>query len=129
MTNKMIQSMKLRYERNAAAKVGEECTCPACGTVFVKKSWQQKFCKSKRGTKCKDKYWNNVDPEKRCNTTRISPASAAWMSRENRVTGYTSEGYRIIGGVAYDEFGDPVYNFDPYENIHPLDLDDVGCHD
>ena len=129
MSSKRVRIMKQHYERNAAAKVGEECVCPACCVKFVKKSWQQKFCKSRPGTKCKDKYWNTVDPSKRCNTTRISPASAAWMEREDRVTGYTSEGYRIIGGVAYDEFDDPVYNVDPYDDIHPMDQGDAGCHE
>jgi uncharacterized C2H2 Zn-finger protein len=70
------------YENNKAAKVGDICTCPSCGTVFRKKSYQQVFCKSKKGTKCKDKYWNTVDPSKRNNTTRISPASRAWMERQ-----------------------------------------------
>jgi hypothetical protein len=26
------------------------------------------------------------------------------------ITGYTSEGYRIMDGIAYDEWDDPVYN-------------------
>lgn len=32
------------------------------------------------------------------------------------VTGITTEGYRIIGGVAYDEFDEPVYAVDGYED-------------
>lgn len=32
------------------------------------------------------------------------------------VTGKTSEGYRIMDGVAYDEFDDPIYNVDPCED-------------
>jgi hypothetical protein len=60
------------------AKVGEEIVCPSCGTKHVKNSYQTVFCKSKGGTKCKDNYWNNVDQSKRCNTTRISPANAAY---------------------------------------------------
>ena len=47
---------------------------------FLKTNYQQAFCKSRKGTKCKDKYWNTVTPEKRNNTTRISPASAAYMA-------------------------------------------------
>jgi len=62
------------------AKVGEEITCPSCGTTHVKKSYQSVFCKSKGGTKCKDNYWNNVDPKKRNNKTRISPASARYFN-------------------------------------------------
>lgn len=73
--------LQIKHAINKTAKVGDVCTCPSCGTVFVKEHYQQVFCKSKTGTKCKDKYWNTVTPEKRCNTTRISPASAAWMER------------------------------------------------
>lgn len=73
--------IKERYTINKNAKTGEKITCPSCGTVFVKKSYQQVFCKSKTGTKCKDKYWNTVTPGKRNNTTRISPANEAYMER------------------------------------------------
>ena len=80
--------MKIReaYRRAKQAKVGESVTCPACSTTFTKTAPQQAFCKSKGGTVCKDKYWNTVTPEKRCNTTRISPASRAFMQerREQR---------------------------------------------
>jgi hypothetical protein len=67
-----------RYKASKSAKVGTECVCPACGVKFIKTNYQQAFCKSKAGTKCKDKYWNTVTPEKRNNTTRISPANAAF---------------------------------------------------
>ena len=43
-----------KYETNKAAKVGSEITCPACGGVFVKKSYQQAFCCGA----CKDEYHN-----------------------------------------------------------------------
>ncbi len=69
-----------RYKLNKLAKVGETCICPSCQTSFVKGNYQQAFCKSKRGTICKDKYWNTVIPTKRCNRTRISPASAEFMA-------------------------------------------------
>lgn len=32
------------------------------------------------------------------------------------ITGITSEGYRIMDGTAYDEWDDPVYDVDPYED-------------
>ena len=73
--------IKTRYKLNKDAKVGEKLTCPSCGKEFTKTHYQQAFCKSKGGTVCKDKYWNTVTPNKRNNTTRISPASAAWMER------------------------------------------------
>jgi hypothetical protein len=60
------------------AKIGTEIVCPSCGSKHIKKSYQSVFCKTKGKTKCKDNFWNNVDPSKRCNTTRISPANAAY---------------------------------------------------
>lgn len=66
------------YKLSKQAKVGTECICPSCRTKFIKTNYQQAFCKSKGGTICKDKYWNTVTPEKRCNTTRISPANSAF---------------------------------------------------
>ena len=108
------------------ASIGSEIKCPSCGTMHVKKSYNTIFCKSKGGSVCKDNYWNNVDHKKRNNKTRISPASKAYMNRTDRVTGYTSEGYRIIDGVAYDEFDDPVYDVDPNDDTHPMDVGDAG---
>jgi len=72
--------IKARYKLNKEAQIGEKCICPSCNTEFEKSNKQQAFCTSKSGTKCKDKYWNTVTPEKRNNTTRISPASAAYMA-------------------------------------------------
>lgn len=74
--------LKARYTLNKSAKVGEELICPSCGSSFVKKSYQQVFCKTKKGTICKDAYWNVVDPKKRNNTTRISPANQAWKDKQ-----------------------------------------------
>lgn len=71
-----------RYKLNKASKVKESCICPSCGTEFTKTNYQQAFCKSNPKTKCKDKYWNTVIPEKRNNTTRISPANARWMAKQ-----------------------------------------------
>jgi len=70
--------LKERYNINKAAKVGTEITCPSCGTVFIKKTKAQVFCTVKKGTRCKDFYWNSVTPTKRNNTTRISPANARY---------------------------------------------------
>jgi len=71
--------LKERYKLNKSKKVGEECICPSCGTKFIKEHYQQAFCRTKGKTVCKDKYWNTVTPNKRNNTTRISPASQAWL--------------------------------------------------
>ena len=79
--NKVMKArtrMIAQKKANRATKVGDECTCPTCGTKFVKMAYNQVFCKSKGGTICKDGYWNFVDESKRNNTTRISPANAAY---------------------------------------------------
>jgi hypothetical protein len=63
-----------------SAKIGDNIKCPSCNTTHVKKAYNSVFCKSKGGTRCKDNYWNNVDPSKRNNTTRISPANASYYN-------------------------------------------------
>lgn len=75
-----MSRLKQLYSENKLKKVGDKCICPSCLTSFIKGSYQQVFCKTKVGTYCKDQYWNKVDPKKRNNTTRISPASARWLS-------------------------------------------------
>lgn len=105
--------MKIReqYDKNKSAKVGENCKCPSCGTQFEKTNYQQAFCKSKSGTKCKDKYWNTVDPNKRNNTTRISPASAAYSAMQ----------YEL-------KQSKPRY-FDPHDDDHPFSSAALGQWD
>ena len=51
VNNKTIQNL---YEKNTNKKVGELIKCPICGTEFVKKVKQQKFC----CIDCKNKYHN-----------------------------------------------------------------------
>ena len=77
--------LKEKYELSKKAKVGDTCTCPSCNTEFIKENYQQAFCKTKRKTWCKDKYWNTVTPNKRNNTTRISPASKRWTRKQERI--------------------------------------------
>ena len=85
--------IKARYKLNKEAKVGDECICPSCNTKFIKANYQQAFCKSKGKTICKDKYWNTVTPNKKNNTTRISPANANYyrnviLPNEARTRGF-----------------------------------------
>ena len=123
--------IKTLYENAKKAKIGESCICPSCNTTFIKESYQQAFCKTKQKTKCKDKYWNTITPNKRNNKTRISPANKAYRNSEefnlkffgrtspnvigysNKITGLTSEGYVIVDGTAFNEIDD----------IHPHDSD------
>ena len=79
-----MSKIKELYKKAKDAKVGDECICPSCEKKFIKETYQQAFCKSKGGTVCKDKYWNTVTPNKRNNTTRISPASARYMEKMER---------------------------------------------
>ena len=94
-----LSKLRIEYGFAKSAKVGDEVCCPSCKTKFVKSSYQQVFCKTKGGTKCKDYYWNNVTPEKRNNTTRISPANAAYRALfPEKFARRTSEGYVVIDG-------------------------------
>jgi hypothetical protein len=120
--------MKIKeiYKFNKSKKVGDACKCPSCGNEFVKSNYQQIFCRSKGDTICKDKYWNTITPTKRNNTTRISPASAAWMVNQKSKPRYTTEGYEIINGVAYDEWDEPVYDIDIGHDDHPFSTEALG---
>lgn len=57
-----VDRMKLRYEEAKSARVGEMILCPSCGNKHLKNQYNTTFC----SRKCKDKYWNTVDPNKRC---------------------------------------------------------------
>lgn len=121
-----MKKLKQKYDIAKSKNIGENANCPCCGKQFVKKTKQQAFCGSKENTKCKDKYWNTVTPNKRNNKTRISPASAKYMASSKfgeQFKRRTSEGYVIKDGVAYDKWGHPVYTVDPFDDTHPFDLD------
>jgi hypothetical protein len=77
-----MKKIKQKYETSKAAKVGDNCICPSCGNEFEKMYYQQAFCKIKGKSKCKDKYWNTVTPEKRNNTSRISPANLRYSAMQ-----------------------------------------------
>jgi len=97
-----------RYNLNKKEKVGADCICPSCNSKFKKTNYQQAFCKTQGGTICKDKYWNTVTPEKRNNTTRISPASARWLEKQS-------------------DYRERNYNPDDYE--HPFSSESLGQWD
>ncbi len=104
---KNVKRLKQKRDLALLARVGSEIICPSCGTKHIKKRVDSVFDKRK----CKDNYWNNVTPSKRNNTTRISPANAANHEQYGKKR-YTTEGYEIRNGVAYDEFDDPIYDLD-----------------
>lgn len=109
--NKAKKKLLSLYNISKSAKVGEECSCPSCGTLFIKTNYQQAFCKSKSKTYCKDWYWNNVTPNKRDNRTRISPANGRY---------YEST---IIPNMLEDR------GFRSLEEMEEYYLDDDGCWD
>ena len=61
-----IHSIRIRlkaiYDDNKSKKCGEEIECPCCGTLLIKKQWQQAFCatKNKGKSTCNNKYWNFI---------------------------------------------------------------------
>jgi len=99
--------IRYRYRLNKEAKVGDKLICPSCGSEFEKSNYQQAFCKTKTGTKCKDKYWNTVTPTKRNNKTRISPASAAFMEQrevERMSIHSVYDGFHPFEGLNDDDY-------------------------
>lgn len=87
MITNSAKKLKVRYQKAKDVKVGGVINCTSCGYLFVKTNYQQAFCTIRGGSVCKDHYWNNVTPTKRNNTTRISPANAAYMeSQKDRLT-------------------------------------------
>ena len=98
--------LKKLYTLAKAAKVGDTVTCPSCGAIFTKTNYQQAFCKTLRKTECKDYYWNNVTPTKRNNTTRISPANAAYAKQMQDDRDYRSvyDGFHPFEGLNDDDY-------------------------
>ena len=101
-------NIRATYKHNKSAKVGNICYCPSCGQQFKKEHYQQAFCKTKPGTKCKDKYWNTVTASKRNNTTRISPANATYRAR-------------MIAERGYNSVHDVYDGFHPFEGLNDED--------
>ena len=75
--NRSIKVLKKYYNLAKGAKTKTTIICPSCGCEIIKTTYHKTFC----SLVCKDYYWNNVTPNKRCNTTRISPRSKAWLER------------------------------------------------
>lgn len=132
-----INKMKLRYNVAKDAAVGSEIICPGCGCKHIKSTYNKTFCsnqKSKGNKNCKDKFWNTVDPEKRCRNTEYfrevimkkhefdkgfgDKSYVDEIDRNGNFKGRTSEGYRIFGSTAYDEWGEKIYEVDSNEDDH-----------
>lgn len=94
--------------------------CDNCNKEYMadnrnlKRGWGlccSKSCAAKKREKSRPDY----DPE----TVKYNNLKrAGLLPREGSFRKYTSEGYRIINGTAYDEFDNPVYDVDPYEDAY-----------
>lgn len=50
------------YSIAKIAKAETRVVCAGCGNGFLKRSYQQAFCRNKGPGNCKDIYWNTVAP-------------------------------------------------------------------
>lgn len=56
-----IEGNNKTYHQNKLAAVGSRLRCPTCGTIFVKTSYQQAFCKKRvknKQSQCKVEFHN-----------------------------------------------------------------------
>ncbi len=67
--DEVLPDMVARYDRAFAAKTGDRVVCPSCTKVFVKKTYQQRFCRNKGRGNCKDRY-HNMATETRWSRTK-----------------------------------------------------------
>jgi hypothetical protein len=56
-----VDGMKKRYNNAKSSKVGGKIKCAYCESTIIKKTYHHKFCNKR----CKDRYWNTVDDERR----------------------------------------------------------------
>ena len=94
-----------------------------------------KSCAAKKREKSKPNYnpervasnnikrsnWNDPDkmPEHikhRLNMKRFGEVAPSIIGASGLITGMTSEGYRVMDGVAYDEWDDPIYDVSGYSD-------------
>lgn len=85
----------------------------------LKRGWGlncSKSCAASKREKSKPTY--NAERVARNNVKRIlwNSSAPSVVGGSGVVSGRTSEGYRIMDGVAYDEFDDPIYNVDSNED-------------
>jgi len=58
-------AMRSAYDAAKAAKVGSMIHCPTCRKRFLKRSYQQAFCRNKGRGNCKDRFHNTVSETRR----------------------------------------------------------------
>jgi hypothetical protein len=100
--------------------------CDNCNIEYLadqrnlKRGWGlccSKSCAASKREKSKPSY--NIATVQKNNTKRaiwnLSKNAPNVVGGSGIVTGYTSEGYRVMDGIAYDEFDCEVYAIDIYE--------------
>lgn len=113
--------------------------CDNCGKAYIaddrniKRGWGltcSKSCAASKREKSKPGYdpdrvaFNNMRRETwNADILDKSMGDKCFVSDARKYKGRTSEGYRIYGDTAYDEWGEPVYSVDPYDDTHPHDGD------
>lgn len=106
--------------------------CDVCNKEYeadtrnINRGWGlccSKSCAAKKRERSKSSY--NPERVKGNNYKR-----ANWWNDDNaedyrgHFRGYTSEGYRVYGRTAYDEFDEPMYDTDLIDmEQHPFDMD------
>jgi ribosomal protein S27AE len=114
--------LAIRYKIAQENTTGSNHSCPSCGNSIVKTTYNKIFCsngRTKGRGNCKDWFWNIIDPNKRCRLTPyffnvILEEKTSYVDKfqeeyHGKFRGYTSEGYRIFGTTAIDEWDNPVY--------------------
>lgn len=115
--------------------------CDNCGHQYkadernIKRGWGlccSKSCAAKKREKSKPGY--NSERVKFNNTRRITwndnildkrYGDKAFIDKidDGIFRGRTTEGYRIYGNTAYDEWGEPIYSISEFDDTHPFDFD------
>lgn len=103
-----VTSMRKIYLQTADVRIGNEMTCPECGSIIRKKTYQHKFC----GKICKDRYWNNIDPRKK-----------NWKHKRSHYTKYNVEAKSFA-----NRLGDPLAKRRGYPS-HAEMLDSLALED
>ncbi|ARV77151.1 hypothetical protein SKUL_52 [Pseudomonas phage Skulduggery] len=72
-----IQAFRDRFEFAKAAKTGTKVPCAYCTSLFLKASYQQKFCSNTGPGNCKNAYWTLLRSTKTPTEARDETIEAA----------------------------------------------------
>lgn len=60
-----LDEMYQRYYENKNIPTGNKIKCACCGKTIIKHNYQTQFCSNKGSGNCKDRFWNNIDEQRR----------------------------------------------------------------